>query len=138
MVPVVAFILVLVMAKNKTSKDNIKALQLLALRFKSTRRCNSPKVMMLLVPESRPSKASQESHLQDTSVAESTRDLHWTHLPMSAEILWIFLHPVRLYQSQWPDHPKYAYHKHKRQKSIEEHPEANSKRHYCKLWSYYN
>lgn len=57
MVPVVAFILVLVMAK-KTSKDNIKTLQLLVLRFKSTRRCNSPKEMVLLVAESGPSKES--------------------------------------------------------------------------------
>lgn len=57
MVPVVAFILVLVMAK-KTSKDNIKTLQLLALMFKSTRRCNSPKEMVLLVAESGPSKES--------------------------------------------------------------------------------
>lgn len=57
MVPVVAFILVLVMAK-KTSKGNTKTLQLLALRFKSTRRCNSPKEMVLLVAESGPSKES--------------------------------------------------------------------------------
>lgn len=57
MVPVVAFILVLVMAK-KTSKGNIKTLQLLALRFKSSRRCNSPKEMVLLVAESGPSKES--------------------------------------------------------------------------------
>lgn len=58
MVPVVAFILVLVIAKKKTPKDNIKTLQLLALRFKSTRRCNSPKEMVLLVAESGPSKES--------------------------------------------------------------------------------
>lgn len=57
MVPVVAFILVLVMAK-KTSKGNTKTLQLLALRFKSSRRCNSPKEMVLLVAESGPSKES--------------------------------------------------------------------------------
>lgn len=57
MVPVVVFILVLVMAKT-TFKGNIKTFQPLALRFTSTRRCNSPKEMVLLVAESGPFKES--------------------------------------------------------------------------------
>lgn len=57
MAAAVAFILVLVMAKT-TFKGNIKTFQPLALRFTSTRRCNSPKEMVLLVAESGPFKES--------------------------------------------------------------------------------